>query len=431
MNIGRGQCVQEQFAETVQQARAACETAERIVIWGCGNVFPKIHTFLKKTGNIGKLAAIIDDNPAKLRLVVEDITVTSPTKAEVEAADLIIFTFPDYSRCIDRLGVAIEKRKVLEGYMLDYALSVTEGKLNTICWNITSACNSRCAICGYWQSEPVHLNVDVAAETMNDYPETNHHILGGETFCHPRWRDLLNKVHVKENILLLTNGLLPERAWEACDDFGITKFSVSLDGGRESYKRIRGVDGYEKVLRTLRGLSERPGTSIVAAMVITPFTKLDDFFTVEAVCRELGLFFSISVYFEWPNYENLPKRQEVVDKLSQFVEPVNASPIIGEMDRRFFNAYMDWYSGKLPLTCTAGLTIEVINERGEVCWCIFKLDQEYRLGNINETKLTEIMSSERFGRVADKLYPCNDCWSSTARRFDLCCHWKQQQEQMS
>jgi len=429
MNIGRGQCAHEQFGEIIEQARSACQDARRVVIWGCGNVFPKIHTFLKNTGNIGKLATIVDDNPAKHRLVVDGVAVTRPTAGDLEPADLIIFTFPGYLRCLERIGLSIDGRRILDGSMLDYALSVIDRQLNTICWSITSACNSRCAICPYWRSRVVHLDVGIAAETMNAYPETNHHILGGETFCHPGWRDLLRRVRIKDNILLLTNGLLPERAWEARDEFGITRFSVSLDGGPKSYRKIRGVDGYDKVVRTLRGLSKRSNTSTVAAMVITPFTTLDDFFTVEALCRELGLFFSISVYFEWPGFDDLPKRQEVVNRLSQFVEPVNASELIGETDRRFFNSYMDWHSGKLSLPCTAGLTIDVINERGDVYWCIFKLDPEYRVGNIIETNLSEILTSERFDRVADKLYPCNECWSSTARRFDLACQWRRLQEQ--
>lgn len=412
--------VRGQFDQVLRQARRACNRASTIVLYGYGSVFPRIRTFLDETGNAHKLAAIVDDSPSKCGLNAGALTVQVPTREKLADADVLIFTFPEYNNILERFD--LHRPTVLEGDMLEYALTVAEHSLNTICWMATSACNSRCTICGYWRSEPVHLDPDLVAATINAFPQTNHHLLGGEFFCHPHWQTILRQVHNTGYVLVLTNGLDPAAAWAAHDEFGITRYSISLDGGRESYRRIRGLDAYDTVVSTIRGLARREGTSINLAMVITPFSTLEDFHTVENLCKELGLYFSVAVYYQWEQFDRLPTVDSAVRRLSQFADAVNASEVLGGLDRRFLNTYMDWRAGKLSPPCTTGMTAVVINERGDVLWCTHKPDPADRLGNIGQAPLADIVRSDRFDRVAGRLYHCNDCWSATCRRFDLSNH---------
>lgn len=411
------------FAELIDQTRQAMDQAQSIVIYGVGNIFPKVWSFVHETGNAAKVSAILDDQPGKGRMTRGTLRVQPPTRSVLENADIIVFTFPTYEGCLRRLGLDPGRPGIVRGDLLDYALTLSRRELNTISWIITSACNSRCNICGYWRSPQVHLDIDRVADTINAYPRTNHYIAGGETYCHPQWQTLFQRIRVKDDILVLTNGLLPEQIWKSCDQHGIVKFSVSLDGGPRAYQRIRGVDGYDRVVRTLRGLVKRPGTTVIVAIVIGPFTELEDFEHVEALCRELGLYLAPIIYREWQQFEGLPTAEIMLKKLPQFSELLHRSPVVSDLDRRFCDTYVAWYHGRLRAPCTSGYTKVCINERGQVTWCTDKLDPQHHLGNLYEASLPDIMASERFNKIAAELRDCNDCWNRSFRRFDVSCHW--------
>jgi len=420
----------ERFLAIVREAQKICARARGIVIYGSGDVLPKILGFLDQVGASGKLLGIFDDNPSKWGLRYGGLKVSAATAEGVGRADLVIPTFPTYGPKLERLDPT-GRADILEGFILDYALSVLNRDLNTLTWLITSACNSRCTICGYWRSPPVHLGAEIIVRTINEYPQTNHYLSGGECFCHPEWRRILGGIRRTEHILLLTNGLLPERTWEAADAFGIRKFSISLDGGPETYERVRGLDGYRRVLRTIRGLRDRPGTAVTVSLVIAPPTTVADFQHVEALCREWGLYLSVIIYREWPQFTDIPRLDEAVAHFADFLDPINRSPVVSDLDRRFYNTYLAWHAGRLRMPCTSGFTKVYIDEQGDVRWCADRLGPEDRLGNVNELPLGEILRSSRFDRIADRLHDCNGCWNRSFRRFDMSCHWASLMAQMA
>jgi len=426
-----GNDVQADLDRIIRQAETACRSADRILIYGRGDVFHSVYAFVKDTGNRRKLVGIVDDNPAKWRVRVDDLEVSPPDVCELEQADLIIFTFPDYRPILKRLGARIDPGRILEGHLLDYALTVTRRSLNTICWLITTACNSRCTICGYWKIKNVHLDPGIITETINSYPQTNHYLTGGEPFCHPQWFEILAGIRVKSQILVVTNGLRSEQIWRACDEFGIRQFCVSLNGGRESYKRIRGVDGYDRTVRTIRGLADRPGTMIIIPFVLSPFTTRDDFLTVEALCRELNLSLAPLIYRQFEQFDDLPAVESAVENFSRFADLINESPVVMDLDRKFYNTYLAWHSGKLTMPCTSGFTRVSIDEHGEVSWCTDQPQAQARMGNLYQANLQDILRSERFDELAEKYYHCNGCWNRSFRRFDFTCYWNELQAQLS
>ena len=266
----------------------------------------------------------------------------------------------------------------------------------------------------------VHLDADLIVETVNALPETTHTLSGGEFFCHPQWRSILSRIRNKDNMLLFTNGLLPDRAFQACDEYGITRFAASLDGGPETYRRVRGVDGFDKVMTTLRGLKQRPGTIVNVTFVITPDKTAQDFKTVEQICGELGLYFAVARYHQTD--PRLPEAAWNDEELHRFDELIRNSPVISELDRHVHGIYADGFRRRLKLTCTAGFTTPYVDQYADLYWCGQKKLPAFRIGNLADAPITDLVRSERFYEIARKLHHCNDCWCATNRRFDLYLH---------
>ena len=69
--------------------------------------------------------------------------------------------------------------------------------------------------------------------------------------------------HNHPNYTLLSNGLFPERVIEYVSLYQPSHLYLSLDGDRETYQRMRGRDGYDKVMRVVRELKDEVPISLM------------------------------------------------------------------------------------------------------------------------------------------------------------------------
>jgi MoaA/NifB/PqqE/SkfB family radical SAM enzyme len=137
---------------------------------------------------------------------------------------------------------------------------------------LNNVCDSRCVTCSIWKNNEV-LKVPAERQMSNELLNELYRSLGrwhprqillsgGEPALHPsfaaavgRFRDIAGKVCVITNGLTLTG--CGSRALEA-----VAEFYISFDGhDRESYRQIRGVDGFDRLastVHTLRALNTRP-----------------------------------------------------------------------------------------------------------------------------------------------------------------------------
>jgi MoaA/NifB/PqqE/SkfB family radical SAM enzyme len=413
-----------------------------VVIYGCGDLFGRVQDFVARCGCSEKVSAIVDDHPGKVgrrigKLAVMPLAeaVRSDLRSADEAIDsadggtVWLMTFPSYRQNFDRLGVAVPADRV-EAYAVDIAETLLAGGVHTICWLTTSACNSRCTICDYWQRPAVHLSAERIVETMQALPNTNHYLSGGEFFCHPQWKTILSGAPKPERVLVISNGLLPERVLQAADQYGVRQFSLSLDGARGAYQRIRGVDGYDRVIRTLGELKKRPGTTITLMICLSPWTSVEDVRHVEGVCREYGLQMAPLIYRTFGVFGQHGPLEQALAKYDAFLEVLNGSPVVCDLDRRFIALHRAWHAGRISLPCTSGLIRSNITEAGDVFWCADRYDDSGRLGNLYDASLPELMQSPRATTMANALCGCNECWNRSCRRYDLDLHWSQVLEQL-
>ena len=131
---------------------------------------------------------------------------------------------------------------------------------------ITNRCNSKCVMCNVWkEKEKKDLTAIELKEILNSRLMENimqFNISGGEPFLNKDLKDLIDilihDTNVKK-ISIITNGLsnnIVPTMKELIGKHGLRMFrvKVSLDGTREIYKSIRGVDGYDTVKQNINNL---------------------------------------------------------------------------------------------------------------------------------------------------------------------------------
>jgi MoaA/NifB/PqqE/SkfB family radical SAM enzyme len=129
--------------------------------------------------------------------------------------------------------------------------------LPVVVLNIISTCDSRCVACDYWRSpNGPRLGLQAVRDLLPELRKlgTKRVLLsGGEPLVHPDLPDLAELLHREGfGVLLHSNGL---RLAERLSEIGphVQQLFLSLDGAsRETYRRLRGVDGLPRVLGGIR-----------------------------------------------------------------------------------------------------------------------------------------------------------------------------------
>jgi len=269
---------------------------------------------------------------------------------------------------------------------------------------LTNRCNSRCRICNIWNTKPkIDLPIKIIKKILDDKVITNRTyfvLTGGEVLLHPESDEILSLFHNRKYILL-TNGLLDDRLIETVNKFGIKRVSVSLDGPTETYKRIRGVDGYANVERVVKGLKGK--TDIRLGYVINPWNSRRDLMHVMNFCQRNKINFWVGYYSDMEYFEIGTPPGILYDVSDLFNHP-------------YYSLYHEWVTGNLKMPCLSIFTRPSIRPNGDVVLCDQK---EVLLGNLYEENLWDIWTSKRTRKIQKEHVSCNACWSDCSRLFDL------------
>lgn len=131
----------------------------------------------------------------------------------------------------------------------------------------TTRCQSRCQHCSIWKKPDENLSLEDIKRIMSSRCVTRHTTVGlegGEFILHPQAAEIMewfSRYH--PNYTLLSNGLAPERVIEYVRKYLPKHLYLSLDGDRETYLRMRGRDGYDKVIRVVEGLKNEVPVSLM------------------------------------------------------------------------------------------------------------------------------------------------------------------------
>ncbi|MFH1434343.1 MAG: radical SAM protein, partial [Pseudomonadota bacterium] len=152
---------------------------------------------------------------------------------------------------------------------------------------ITNRCNLRCLHCAS-DSGSARDNEMTTEEIITVIDELKRlgaeeiTLMGGELFLHDEWDAMA--AHVVENsmkLIVISNGLLmTEKKMRRLVDLDPYIIAISIDGATpETYRRIRGVDGFGKAMDALRALAGtgHPLVNAVTCFNRANFSEFDDF----------------------------------------------------------------------------------------------------------------------------------------------------------
>ena len=274
--------------------------------------------------------------------------------------------------------------------------------LETICFGkvnllllITNLCNSRCTICNHWSNpNKANLSVSVIEKLLESKLVNKNGILleGGEPLLHPQIKEILYLLKGLD-YKILSNGLLPRILETLVTDFEIPSVGVSLDGTRETYRRIRGVDGYPQVIETINRL--RDETNVSVCFTISPYNTFDDYLHVRDICIENGVDLLLNIYCE----------SEFSGKLLDNL----IDPRYEKLTNKYVSKYNSWVKGKIKRNCFGMRYNCNVFPDGNVVLCQAK--PNVILGNLYTQSIDEIWKNK-------KLPYCNDCWLACNRYLE-------------
>jgi 12,18-didecarboxysiroheme deacetylase len=176
--------------------------------------------------------------------------------------------------------------KDLPSEMLQFA----RDKKPVVVWNCTQTCNLKCVHC-YAGSENKkyegEMSTEDAKKMIDDLAAFGAPVLlfsGGEPVVRP---DLLELMHYAKSkgmrVVISTNGTLitAERAKEFAE-VGLSYVGVSLDGGRETHDKFRGMEGsFDKAIEGIRN-SKAAGIKVGLRMTLNNrnYQDVDEIFEI-------------------------------------------------------------------------------------------------------------------------------------------------------
>ncbi|MDE7407749.1 MAG: radical SAM protein, partial [Muribaculaceae bacterium] len=142
----------------------------------------------------------------------------------------------------------------------------------------TNKCQSRCCHCSIWQKPNETLSKDEIIALMSNRCIDRHTTVGlegGEFVLHPQAAEIMEWFQANHpNYTLLSNCLMPQKVIDLVRRYRPKHLYISLDGNRETYKKMRGVDGYDKVIRVIEELKDVVPVSLM--FCLSPFNSFSD-----------------------------------------------------------------------------------------------------------------------------------------------------------
>ena len=288
-------------------------------------------------------------------------------------------------------------------------------RLSQLMLYATTACQSHCKHCNIWQKKRDHLSLEDIRRIMQSHCITSRTTIGlegGEFILHPQADEIMAWFHDHHpNYTLLTNALAPQRIIQAVRRYRPRHLYVSLDGDKETYKRMRGCDGYDRVIEVVEALRDEVSLSLM--FCLSPWNSFKDMEYVINVALHYGIDVRIGIYGTMAFFDTTSELITMNDYTGQIPSNINKT----QENYDFIALYDEWRRGSLQLRCQSIMSSLVIHSNGDVPLC---QNLDVKLGNIHEQSLDDIFnglqSCETQCRYSRQ---CNDCWINFHRKYDI------------
>jgi MoaA/NifB/PqqE/SkfB family radical SAM enzyme len=297
--------------------------------------------------------------------------------------------------------------KLKRSLLLGYSLLRRRPAIAAVSLFATDRCNSGCLICNIWKKKPkTDLDPDVVRKILCSrvlLKSSSIILAGGEFILHPEFDKILSLLNESgRDYTLLSNGLLVDRLVKVVREFGVKRLTMSLDGSAETYRRVRGVDGYsrvEKVVEELKG----DDVHIGIGYTISPWNSRTDLLHVMDFCVRNAVNLHVGYYCNMEYYDVCGHSGDLYS-------------INDLIDHPYHRLYPMWASGNLKMPCVSISLRTVIRPNGDVDLCE---PLQIKLGNLYEQDLEVIWLSQETRKLQKSNFFCNGCWHDTQRLCDF------------
>ena len=303
----------------------------------------------------------------------------------------------------------------------------------------TTLCQSKCKHCNIWQKRPVeHLSLEDIQQIMQSRCVTQRTTVGlegGEFIMHPQADEIMSWFQENHpNYTLLSNCLAPRLVIDAVRRFQPRHLYVSLDGGRETYQRMRGRDGYDRVIEVVEALKDEVSLSLM--FCLSPWNTFDDMAYVIDVAKHYDVDVRIGIYGTMAFFDTTSELLTTSDFVKQIPQSIHDT----QENYDFVALYDEWRNGRssesrrarsdgrvvtdegeanghLRLRCQSIMSCLVVHSNGDVPLC---QNLDVVLGNIHEQSLDEIFNGASACQTqCHYSRHCNDCWINFHRKYDI------------
>lgn len=251
-------------------------------------------------------------------------------------------------------------------------------------FEVTNRCNLRCPHCASASGEAREgeMSLDQAQRVIQDLRKLGCEelaLLGGEPFLRPDWYEIASAVKSAGiELQLITNGLLVNaKIRRQVLSLDPETFNVSVDGATpESYRRIRGVDGFGTCMRLLKdavvdGFREIHAITTFNAKNLTDFDRFVELFIDTPIVWQIQMAHRGGERFP---EDLLMTRENYRWLMGKVAEAVKLRPRLRllTMDDVGYHAMTNKYIGIcLPWNgCLAGRRVIGIRANGDVLPCL-------------------------------------------------------------
>lgn len=279
----------------------------------------------------------------------------------------------------------------------------------------TTLCQSQCKHCSIWKKEREHLSLDDIKRIMRSEcikGRTTVGLEGGEFILHPQAEEILEWFKNNHpNYTLLSNCLAPKKVVEAVRKYNPRRLYVSLDGDRDTYKLMRGRDGYDRVMEVIDTLRNEIPISLM--FCLSPWNSFSDMRHVINVAKLHNIDVRIGIYGTMAFFDTTNELLETSD----FVQNIPCDIHDTQENFDFVALYDQWRNGNLKLRCQSIMSCLVIHSNGDVPIC---QNLDVKLGNIHNSSLDDIFNGNSSCKIqCEYSRKCNGCWINFHRKYDI------------
>ena len=306
--------------------------------------------------------------------------------------------------------------------------NVIQGSLIT-----TFRCNAQCNMCNIWKFQ-TNPSEEIDASYYENLPAgLRINITGGEPTLRHDIDKIFEILYPKSRLLeLSTNGYNTEKIVELANKYPNILIRVSVEGLPKVNDAKRGIkDGFDHALRTMLELKKTKCKNIGFSVVISPDNYMDLLHLYElcvALDVELG---NSAVHNSWYFHkeDNQIESEEALRQHELFVKALLTSKRrhlkdrLKDYGRAYFNRSIhrrlrgDTDEYRPP--CGALSDFFFIDPWGNVTPCNGSCE-EWKLGNIKEDSLENILASDKAREAMEKVRNCKrNCTFIVTERHDM------------